>query len=133
TVTAMYELTLVGHKGQVDDLRYQSQPERKVSTDLNDEVALVKLRYKLPGESTSNLITSIVKTEDIQPEFAKASPEYQFASVVAAFAQKLKGNSYLNGMSYDQISEIARKNKGTDEYNYRGEFVQLVQTAESIQ
>ncbi|CAH1588162.1 MULTISPECIES: vWA domain-containing protein [Vibrio] len=133
TVTAMYELTLVGHKGQVDDLRYQSQPERKVSTDLNDEVALVKLRYKLPGETTSNLITSIVKTEDIQPDFAKASSEFQFATSVAAFAQKLKGSSYLNGMNYDQISEIARKNKGTDEYNYRGEFVELIRTAENIQ
>ena len=49
TVTALYELTLAGNKGQVDALRYQ----QKQVVSSNDELLQVKIRYKLPGETES--------------------------------------------------------------------------------
>ena len=58
TVTAIYELDLKGSEnGKVDPLRYGNGSEdtaRKV--DVNGEVAFLKLRYKQPSESKSQLI-----------------------------------------------------------------------------
>ncbi len=131
TVTAFYELTLIGQQGQIDDLRYGTKTTTSTAV-IEDEVAQVKLRYKLPDESNSKLIKTIINTADIQPQFDKASSDFQFASAVAAFAQKLKALPYMDSMSYQAIVDIARNNRGEDQYNYRGEFITLVETAESL-
>lgn len=130
TVTAFYELTLTGDKGQIDDLRYQ---EKSVTTeDFSGEIAQVKIRYKLPNVSDSSLVTGTVHSKEIKASFSQASSDFQFASAVAAFAQKLKDNPYIGGLSYQHIADIARKNRGADPYNYRGEFISLVDVAQSL-
>ncbi len=52
TVTALYEITLVGKKGAVDSLRYQTQSNQasQIKRDVvaSDELAYIKLRYKQP-------------------------------------------------------------------------------------
>ncbi len=132
TVTALYELTLKGEPGQIDDLRYKDTSNETVKHELTDELALVKLRYKLPEQPESRRLSYIVKYSDIRSRFQQSSPEFQFATSVAAFAQKLKGNDYLHDMSYQEIADIARKNKGIDPYNYRGEFISLIDVATSL-
>ncbi|WED29707.1 VWA domain-containing protein [Vibrio sp. DW001] len=130
TVTALYEITLAGEKGQIDDLRY----DRKAITAENfeGELAQVKVRYKLPESKKSVLTTSIVSSHQIKERFNHASEDFQFASSVAAFAQKLKDNDYLDSFSYEKIADIARENRGKDPYNYRGEFISLVELAQSL-
>jgi len=130
TVTALYEITLTGEKGQIDDLRY----DRKAITAENfeGELAQVKVRYKLPESEKSVLTTSIVSSHQIKERFDHASADFQFASSVAAFAQKLKDNDYLDSLSYEKIADIARENRGKDPYNYRGEFISLVELAQSL-
>ncbi|MGD9869070.1 MAG: von Willebrand factor type A domain-containing protein, partial [Hyphomicrobiales bacterium] len=58
TVTAIYEITPKGSRSQlVGDLRYAPRAAGPAATPAgSDELAFVKLRYKLPGEDTSKLI-----------------------------------------------------------------------------
>lgn len=128
TVTALYELTLAGNKGQVDALRYQ----QKQVVSASDELLQVKIRYKLPGDTESKLISQVVNKQQVLNDFDSASLDFKFASSVAAFAQKLKQSQYLGSMNYHDIATIARTNRGDDPFNYRGEFVNLVELASAL-
>ena len=135
TVTAIYEVTPVGSKAQlIDDLRYGNEeatiPDAK-TTDSN-EYAFLKMRYKLPGESSSTLITRPVTSADMQT-LDQLSDDIRFAGAVAAFGQKLRGSDYVSTFSYDDIIELASPARGTDPYNYRGEFLGLVRNAKLSQ
>jgi Ca-activated chloride channel homolog len=52
-----------------------------------------------------------------------------FSIVVAGFAQLLRGSNYVGDFTYDKVIELAQANKGSDEFGYRTEFVQLVRKA----
>lgn len=132
SVTALYELTLTGQPGQVDELRYQQKAVPVSEGDHQGELALVKVRHKLPGANDSSLMTQVVKASSSLEKFEQASLDFRFAASAAAFAQKLKGNHYLDDLSYEQIADIARESRGSDPYNYRGEFISLVEIAQSI-
>jgi len=135
TVTAIYELTLVGAKQRrVEPLRYQ--PERDGSAPRtrggSDELAFVKLRYKLPGESTSRLIDQAIRAADTLTRVNDAPAEQRFAVAVAAFAQRLRGESAVEGFTYADIAELAHSARGADPEGYRAEFVCLVRMAETL-
>ncbi|WP_413283067.1 vWA domain-containing protein [Vibrio sp. MA40-2] len=130
TVTALYELTLTGETGQIDNLRYTEK--NTVETGFIDELAQIKVRYKLPRTSVSTLTTQVIKASQMKTHFAQASRDFQFSSAVAAFAQKMKNNQYIGHLSYEEIADIARENRGKDPYNYRGEFISLVEIAQTL-
>lgn len=132
SVTALYELTLKNSKGQIDDLRYQKDEPVQAVKAHRDELVQIKVRYKLPQENESALVQQVVLKESVRSAFSQASSDFQFATAVAAFAQKLKDNNYLNNVKYDDIAGIARANRGDDPHNYRGEFVKLVEMAQSL-
>lgn len=95
TVTALYEVVLVGSEGRrVDELRYAEQQADKQK--LADEAALVKLRYKMPDEDKSQLISHIIERQQFDAE-KNVADDSQFAASVAGFAQLLRGGRYLNG------------------------------------
>jgi Ca-activated chloride channel homolog len=124
TVTAIYEVTPKGSKGQlVDTLRYGTADS---SPGASDEYAFVKIRYKLPEEAESRLIT-----EPVTAANAKASTEASFAIAVAAFGQILRGGEYTKSFSYDEVIALANANRGSDEFGYRAELVNLVRLAKS--
>ena len=124
TVTAIYEVTPKGSKGQlVDTLRYGTADS---SPGASDEYAFVKIRYKLPEEAESRLIT-----EPVTAANAKASTEASFAIAVAAFGQILRGGEYTTSFSYDDVIALANANRGSDEFGYRAELVNLVRLAKS--
>ncbi len=130
SVTAIYEITPVEGPLSVDPLRYQ-----KVSTgtaDAGDELAFVKVRYKLPGEGTSHVIEQPVSDAD-RPAVLSAAPEStRFAIAVAAYGQKLRGDPWLGaGFGWDEILDLAQGAKGDDEFGLRAEFVKLVRAASS--
>ncbi len=130
TVTAIYEITPVGATPTVDPLRYgNSEPteEKHVAdSDFNNEYAFLKIRYKLPDEDTSTLITTPIVAQDEQ-----VTGDAAFATAVASFAQLLKGGKYTGSMTYDDVIEMAQQGKGKDEFGYRSEFIQLVRLAKS--
>ncbi len=92
----------------------------------SDELAFVKLRYKLPGESTSRLIDQPIRAADTLAKVNDAHAEQRFAVAVAAFAQRLRGESAVEGFTYADIAELANSARGADPEGYRAEFVRLV-------
>lgn len=125
-VTAIYELTLSdAHRKTIDDLKYQQNTANNKSTEL----AQIKLRYKLPKQQRSQLITKI-----ITPQLLEKSPSqhFKFATAVAAFGQSLRGGKYLRDYTIDDIIILAQANKGIDNFGYRSEFIQMLRTAKSL-
>jgi len=130
TVTALYELALVGSDARlIDDLRYQRAPAAAGSTD---EIAFVRLRYKLPEEDKSQLIEQSVLTADAITALEDAPQAARFAAAVAAFGQKLQRAGYTDDYSYDEIIDLAIAAKGDDPYGDRAEFINLVRAAAKI-
>jgi Ca-activated chloride channel family protein len=134
-VTAIYELTPAGVKRrQNDPLRYQSErdPAAPAASGRTDEMAFVKLRYKLPGEATSRLIEQAVRAAEALAKIDAAPSEQRFAVAVAAFGQRLRGEGALDGYAYERIAELANAARGADPEGYRAEFVRLVRMAETL-
>ena len=143
TVTAIYEITPVGSESvSVDPLRYSEAEEKAVMSDMNGEYAFLKMRYKLPNESKSKLITTPV-TVDNEVELTKidcgpdedcvqsAGNDTRFATAVAGFGQLLKGGQYTGDFTYDDVITLAKSAKGEDDFGYRAEFINLVRLAKS--
>ncbi len=124
TVTALYEITPVG-SGQIDPLRYGSA----APADGGEEIAFLKMRYKLPDSDVSQLIEVPVTPELVYGDIAEAGVDAQFAAAVAAFGQKVKSSVYGGSMSWDEIAALARAGRGADEGGYRAEFIRLVDMA----
>lgn len=131
TVTALYEITPVGSGGEkIEPLRYGS--ETLAAAD-SDELAFLKLRYKLPGSAVSQLLEVPVTPEVVYADIAAAGVDAQFAAAVAAFGQKLRGSAYGAAMDWAEIRTLARAGRGADEGGYRAEFVRLVDMAGLLQ
>lgn len=129
TVTALYEIVLHDSEARrVDPLRYGK--EENVARN-SDELAFLKLRYKLPDENESRLVSQAVLLKD-QVAFEKTDPDFRFATAVAAFGQKLRGGKYAGKLGYTDIEELALAARGNDRNGYRGEFLQLVALAETL-
>jgi Ca-activated chloride channel homolog len=126
SVTAIYEITPVASdSGVFSPSRYGEAP---VSEDKSDEYGYLKLRYKLPGEDVSRLISQpIVAGSESTPDMLR---EARFATAVAGFAQLLQGGKYLADWGYSDARQLAQVNRGDDPYGYRAEFIQLVRKAE---
>ncbi|MGH7769975.1 MAG: vWA domain-containing protein [Candidatus Binatia bacterium] len=134
TVTAIYEITPAGAKQRrVDPLRYQTERDRVAPSTpgRGDELAFVKLRYKLPREATSRLIEQPVSA-GAALKLDQAPAEQRFAVAVAAFAQRLRGESAVDSFSYAGIAALANAARGADPEGYRAEFIRLVRMAETL-
>jgi Ca-activated chloride channel family protein len=131
-VTALYEIALKGSDGQrLPERRYQAVTSgiEQDNGAFNNELAHLRIRYKLPGETVSKLIQAPVLDSGIN---ARGGDSFNFAAAVAAFGQKLRGGTYLGDFSYDEIAELARQSRGNDPHGYRSEFMQLVSLAGTL-
>ncbi len=131
-VTALYEISLVGAGGQrLPGRRYDpaqgAAPIR--DTTFNNELAHLRIRYKLPNTSNSRLIESPILDSGINTH---GSDDFNFAAAVAAFGQKLRGGKYLESYKYHDIELLARDSRGHDPHGYRSEFMQLVSLAGTL-
>jgi Ca-activated chloride channel family protein len=131
TVTALYEIVLRGSAGRrLQPLRYAvQQPPRTSNTE---ELAFLRIRYKLPESDTSQLMEWPLKKGDMLADISQASEDFRFSAAVAAFGQMLRGGKYTGKMSYENVAELARNARGNDRFGYRGEFIQLVNLAQSL-
>ncbi|MFO1380786.1 MAG: VWA domain-containing protein [Chitinivorax sp.] len=129
SVTALYEITLVGGKGYLEPLRY-AKPKAATGGKA-DELALLRLRYKAAGSDSSKLLEWPLAKRDIKAAGA-ASDDLRFAAAVAAFGQQLKGGKYIGQFGYDEIHKLAAGARGDDRFGYRGEFLRLVNLAKSL-
>jgi len=125
SVTALYEITPVGGPASVDPLRYKPASTRPAPTG---ELAYLKVRYKLPGGTTSKLMQQPIKAGHASLDTAPESTRW--AVSVAGFGQTLRGDPWLAPeFGYDRIAALAEGAKGRDESGQRAEFIRLVQSA----
>ncbi len=139
TVTAIYEITPVkGGDPMIGASRYRSTEAAKKSAEkFGEEYAFLKIRYKLPDQDKSTLIsTPVTVANEIESnakgDAAVRSRETRWATAVAAFGQLLKGGQYTGGYSYDDVISLANTAKGDDAFGYRAEFINLVRLARSV-
>ena len=128
SVTALYEIVPAGSKEEipgVDELKYQ-----KVSILKSKEMMTVKLRYKKPQETKSKLITASVKVNEVKNQ---VNGNIAWASAVAEFGMILRESQHKGSASYQAVLERTKSNQGEDEFDYRSEFIGLVETAYSIE
>jgi Ca-activated chloride channel family protein len=131
-VTALYEVVPAGGKGWLPERRYAANQRGNALSDAGgDELATVKLRYKLPGGDTSRLIE-----RPVAASLLRAAPlptgDMAFAVSVAGFAQKLRGDALLGDWGYADIRRLAGTQWGFSSQAYwRQEFLSLVDLAQS--
>ncbi|MCL4069166.1 VWA domain-containing protein [Pseudomonas sp. GX19020] len=124
-VTAIYEVTAPGSAGLKNDpLRYGSSGA--VSGGGSDEMGFLRLRWKEPGESISQLKETPIT--GLEP----ASDETRFAAAIAGFGQLLQGSAYTGDWGYDDAIKLALAARGADEFGYRIEAVTLMRLAQSL-
>jgi Ca-activated chloride channel family protein len=90
------------------------------------------MRYKLPGEASSRLIEQPVRANAAHARFGAAPEDQRFAVAVAAFGQRLRGETALADVGYADIARLANDARGEDREGYRVEFVRMVRMAESL-
>jgi Ca-activated chloride channel family protein len=131
SISALYEISLSGSTGQrIEPLRY-AQGQVK-SAGKSDELAFLKLRFKHPGETESELIETPILASQIVQDLSSSSDDFRFAAAVAAFGQSLHGGKYLKDMGYDEMIELARGARGNDPDGERAEFVRLLGLARDL-
>lgn len=109
-----------------DDAQKTAKSDAKSAS--NGELAFVKVRYKLPNENESHLITTPV-TATTGEGNATLKTETNWAVAVASFAQILKGSAYTGSMTYDDVIKLAQPGLSNDPFGYRAEFISLVNQA----
>ena len=120
TVTALYEITRAGSGGEaIDPLRYAP----KSAGSGGKELAFLKLRYKLPNQTDSILISQAITPQ------AQSSYRLQYAAMVAAFAEHLQGGKYLGKFGLNQIAQGLSK----VEQPAKAELLSLVAIAKQIE
>jgi len=93
----------------------------------DSDLAFLRLRYKTPGNDTSQLLEQVIEVGTSEP-----SREAQFATAIAGFGQILRGTPALGDWSYADAIALASGAKGDDPYGYRTEAVQLMRLAQSL-
>ncbi|WP_029527331.1 vWA domain-containing protein [Pseudomonas chlororaphis] len=133
TVTALYEIVPKGEQGWLEPLRYGQAQASSESNSKGDELAMLRVRYQAPQGGSSRLIERPILASQQHGKLAQASDDLRFATAVAAFAQQLKDGRYTGDFGLKDTVALARGAKGEDRFGLRGEFVQLVELAQSLQ
>ncbi|MGB7316505.1 MAG: VWA domain-containing protein [Planktotalea sp.] len=121
-VTALYEITPVGSNTRIDNLRYGEA----VANGPSDELGFLKLRYKTPGATESQLVERAI------PTVLNSDAELAFASAIAGFGELLRGSERLGDWSYGDAVTLANTGRGADIYGYRAEAIRLMRLAASL-
>ncbi|MCC5848251.1 MAG: VWA domain-containing protein [Verrucomicrobia bacterium] len=138
TVTAFYELVPAGQPvpdapPEVDPLRYQVEPPTVRENE--EELLTLKLRYKEPEGDASKLLTFPLGLDAVPEDWDgqhTPSPDFQFASAVAAYGMVLRDPAFAKSMPWERILSLAESAKGDDPHGYRTEFIRLIRNAMAL-
>jgi Ca-activated chloride channel family protein len=137
SVTALYEIIPTGVASDIplpdiDPLRYQTNSDEMgdPATYKDNELMLVKLRYKSPKEDTSQLITQPVIDRSLALD--NTSTNFKFSAAVAEFGMILRDSEYKGNANFAQVLNLAQQSRDVDLEGYRQEFISLVENTEQI-
>ncbi|MCD9046562.1 VWA domain-containing protein [Luteimonas sp. MHLX1A] len=125
-VTALYEIVPVGSADAWLSPRRYGAPAPSTAPATAGEIARVSLRYRLPGETRSRLVDTVVRSADLRPQ---AGESLRFAAAVAAYADALRGGTHLGDWGWDDIRREVAATRGDDPWGLRGELLGLVDLA----
>ena len=132
SVTALYEVIPVGADTPFPDipaLRYQ-QPATKPNGEHVNELLTVRLRYKMPRHDNGTGFAHVVEKK--ASPFENVSPNFRFATSVAAFGMILRDSAYAPILSWNDIRSWAVQSIENDQRGYRTEFLNLITQAEQL-
>ncbi len=132
TVTALYEISLVGSGAEMIPAQRYGGKRAITSTGKPNEIAFVRLRYKKPDAKHSVEFNKAVTRHEIQASLTSASDNLRFAASVAGFGQLLRGGKFIDQWSFDDALQLARNAKSKDPHGYRGELIGLLELAKSL-
>ncbi len=125
-VTVLYEVVQADSPYEVPsaERRYSDAEEHSAEDTISseafaDELAAVRIRYKEPGEDTSQLMTEYVK----KSSYSEMSGDMSFISAVAVFGMLLKESRYAGTADYDLVLSLAGEDHKDE---YRQQFVNMV-------
>jgi Ca-activated chloride channel family protein len=124
-VTALFELVPANAKGWLPARHFDANRTPPGSPIAESDLAWLKLRYKLPDGDRSMLIERPVGAS-LARAAGQPHGDMAFASAVAAFGQKLRGDKYLGTFSFADIRRLAGGQQGY----LREEFLKLTGLAD---
>ena len=142
-VTALYEIVPTGANtplGAVDPPRYGPMTRRQAEVEAarervreelphDEEVAAVKVRYKVDGDDESRLVQNWYTN----PTAADAGNiDQRFAAALAEFGLLLRNSRFKGQANWDQLVTLTRESLGDDPKGRRTEFLDLVLRARAL-
>ncbi|WP_264510360.1 vWA domain-containing protein [Flavobacterium sp. N1719] len=131
TVTAFYEIIPTGISSSfytaADPLKYASKVE--VDTQLHQELATIKFRYKKPEEEKSIEMTRVIQNNP--GNLYNSSTDFRFATAVAWFGLYLRDSKLIQNNTVADILDLANNAIGTDKEGYRYEFIRLMESQQN--
>lgn len=126
SVTALYEIIPAGVASGLtgDSLKYQAVVVRNEAIG-SPELLTINLRYKSPGDSTSQLLSQSVMEPGSDP--IGTSDDFRFAAAVAEFGMLLRDSEFKGSATYGSVLKLASESQGVDREGYRREFIRLVE------
>jgi len=94
-----------------------------------DDFLVLKMRYKEPDQDISKYMDTVMTSANI---LAEMSQNMGFASSVAEFGMLLRDSKFKADSSYNSVLSRAKANIGKDTFGFRGEFIELVEIAKSL-
>ncbi|MEM1332206.1 MAG: von Willebrand factor type A domain-containing protein [Actinomycetota bacterium] len=108
---------------------YEIELARGVDLDDREELGIVSLRWEDPETGDVTEIDDDIDMRDIEPEWSRTPDDFQVATVVATFAEKLRDNRYADDVDIDDLSEEAERladRMRTDEVDELADLIRFV-------
>lgn len=139
SVTALYEVVPVGekivHSSEVDPLKYQVQAvekETSIPGSFQGEWLNVKVRYKAPDEDTSVKFEVPFQYSENAEMGSASLADLSFAATVAGFGMKLRGDSMVDDLQWQELQTLLRDSLKHYSDRDREEFLDLLSKAEYL-
>lgn len=130
-VTVLYEIVPVGSSSRkVDPLKYVVKDNQVSKGVLTNELATLKVRYKDPESSSSELLTHVIRNTNTS--FEAASENVKWSSAIAGFGMLLRESMYCEMSSYTSVIKTAEGAIGKDPEGHKREAIQLMKSAELL-
>ncbi len=129
-VIAFYEIIPADSEEGIEEQDFEEITElRYTDNSYADELMYLAIRYKDPNSDTSELIEYQAYSDDYTLE---TSETFNFASAVVEFGLLIRDSKYKYQASFDDLIERAEANLGDDEFGYRDEFIEIVESAKRL-
>ncbi len=117
--------------GQTVSALYEIVPQTTIGLDFQSTPTFtIDFRYKIPTETNSHLI-SIPVPDGLIP-FENTSENFRFISAVASYGMLLRNSAYKGNTNYDIVQNWVSNSKQYDPYNFRNEFLTLIQKTKTL-